>query len=565
MNRNLCKKGMVLGIIFLFFGASVVLNKGESVNKDDQYITDDELDIYYVFGPGDNDWDNSTERSKIDIEKISYRASNGELNLTLELYDDIEDSDNILYHAYYRSEDATYLFFWRNGSGFGLEWPEHFEKDAAMLTIDEDKFTIKDENVSCTFDLLGDDVSKGKLYGYAYEWINYTDEDNFEYWVDFAFGGDEEVTPYKYKKDKLDSVYVKENYGSDDPCYQIDHFETMGDGIDNVNAKGDVYVFNGTYYEKVVVDKSINLLGENKSTTVIDADGSGNTVKIELAGGVTITGFSIKGGNKSGICISELSSGNNIFDNDISYNKHYGIKIDGYNNNIESNLIKSNGVEGILIDESVHSVVIEHNVIADNGKNTSKNEYGNGNGIHLLNYAMNIEICDNTIKGSFHDGIHLNQYCQNITIDNNNISECIGYSAGIYLEETTGVICIRNTIFDNTYGIYVVRLIQNNNGNKIYLNTIDGNDKNIYIWESIFLYGSLGDQLNVLTDNNIVNAREYAIRIGLSIVWAWSNWWGSDLLGPRVGYNRVNGLKFGFCAFPWATEPYDISRDYLNL
>ena len=41
-----------------------------------------------------------------------------------------------------------------------------------------------------------------------------------------------------------------------------------------------IYVKNGTYYENVVVDKTINLTGENKNTVIIDGGGSGDCIEV---------------------------------------------------------------------------------------------------------------------------------------------------------------------------------------------------------------------------------------------------------------------------------------------
>ena len=41
----------------------------------------------------------------------------------------------------------------------------------------------------------------------------------------------------------------------------------------NDASNGDtVFVYNGMYYENVIVDKSINLIGEDRNTTVIDGN-----------------------------------------------------------------------------------------------------------------------------------------------------------------------------------------------------------------------------------------------------------------------------------------------------
>lgn len=53
---------------------------------------------------------------------------------------------------------------------------------------------------------------------------------------------------------------------------------------DAINAATDgdtIFVYNGTYYENVVVDKSINLVGEDRITTIIDGGGHDDVVLVD--------------------------------------------------------------------------------------------------------------------------------------------------------------------------------------------------------------------------------------------------------------------------------------------
>ncbi|UCF08128.1 MAG: right-handed parallel beta-helix repeat-containing protein, partial [Thermoplasmata archaeon] len=79
---------------------------------------------------------------------------------------------------------------------------------------------------------------------------------------------------------------------------------------DAINASHDgdtVFVYNGTYYENVVVNKTINLMGEDKDLTVIDGGDIGDVIRV-VADWVNISGFTVTGsGNSqynSGISIS---------------------------------------------------------------------------------------------------------------------------------------------------------------------------------------------------------------------------------------------------------------------
>ncbi|MGC9308367.1 MAG: hypothetical protein ACP5FL_06275, partial [Thermoplasmatota archaeon] len=74
------------------------------------------------------------------------------------------------------------------------------------------------------------------------------------------------------------TVCVDDNYDDSTPGWQYDHFDVIQDGIDAVAENGTVYVANGTYYENVIVNKTIDLIGEDRNGTIIDGGGNGNVV-----------------------------------------------------------------------------------------------------------------------------------------------------------------------------------------------------------------------------------------------------------------------------------------------
>ncbi len=77
-----------------------------------------------------------------------------------------------------------------------------------------------------------------------------------------------------------DIVYIDDDFNESTPGWDYDHFDSIQDGIDAVNVNGTVYVYYGTYYENVVIDKSINLIGEDRNSTIIDGGGSGDCIEI---------------------------------------------------------------------------------------------------------------------------------------------------------------------------------------------------------------------------------------------------------------------------------------------
>jgi parallel beta-helix repeat protein len=84
-----------------------------------------------------------------------------------------------------------------------------------------------------------------------------------------------------------DILYV----GGDGPG----NYTRIQDAIDNASQGYTVFVYDDSspYYENLVINKSISLIGENKETTIIDGIGSNKIVLIRLATHVHLQGFTI--------------------------------------------------------------------------------------------------------------------------------------------------------------------------------------------------------------------------------------------------------------------------------
>ena len=71
-------------------------------------------------------------------------------------------------------------------------------------------------------------------------------------------------------------------------------FTQIQDAIDYASEGDTIFVYNGTYYEMILIDKSINLMGEDKTSTIIDGQQNEflreDVVEIK-ADGVNLSGF----------------------------------------------------------------------------------------------------------------------------------------------------------------------------------------------------------------------------------------------------------------------------------
>jgi len=148
------------------------------------------------------------------------------------------------------------------------------------------------------------------------------------------------------------------------------NYSNIQSAIDNASDGDTVFVYSGTYYERVKLNKAIDLIGENKVTTVIDAGGNGDAVKI-TANGVTIEGFTFQNSGNNyqypdvGV---EVRSDNNILSGNIIRDNLIGIWLyDASRNTIHENTITHNDMDGIFINEYTYDNVVSGNIISNNG------------------------------------------------------------------------------------------------------------------------------------------------------------------------------------------------------
>jgi len=181
-------------------------------------------------------------------------------------------------------------------------------------------------------------------------------------------------------------------------------YPTIQAAIDAASSGYIINVSSGTYFEHLVIDKPLKLIGEDKNTTIINGSiitgsiitgsGSGCCVNI-TADNVEISGFTIKKGVR-GVCLE--SSNGSIIDNNIISDHCVGISLSDSNNNlITQNSLYNNGcyISGIQLYSS-HNNVIRDNDLVENGGGVSLYD-SNNNLIYHNNFV------DNTKRQAFDD------------------------------------------------------------------------------------------------------------------------------------------------------------------
>jgi parallel beta-helix repeat protein len=269
-------------------------------------------------------------------------------------------------------------------------------------------------------------------------------------------------------------------------------FSSIQEAIDSslVNDGDTIFVYNGTYYEHVTISKSISLIGENRSTTIIDGSRNGTTIFV-IADCVNISGLTIQNGYHIphvtyGIKVGEWNYGcsNVTINGNIISNNDQGIFFYYSNNGIVTNNIIFNNFRGISI------VLSYSNYIA--GNSLFNNEAGVAIGSHAnSNVIRDNEICENSYCGVTVGWSSGNEIVGN-TLSSNNI-------AGIRLGASSNNTIIRNTITSSTRDGIV---LFGSNNNTIIMNELIRNK-----WDGIAVWYS---NANVIYHNNFQNNTKQA-------------------------------------------------------
>jgi parallel beta-helix repeat protein len=128
-----------------------------------------------------------------------------------------------------------------------------------------------------------------------------------------------------------------------------------------------VFVEHGTYFEHVVISKSIALLGESMSTTIIDGNTTGTVVDLS-ANNVTVAGFTIRNGGYGLSPFDSCVYGNDrsgvLIENNTIMNASNGIIFYGFSNStMAHNLVEECGLMGLHVDgNSIGCEIVDNTV-----------------------------------------------------------------------------------------------------------------------------------------------------------------------------------------------------------
>jgi len=316
-------------------------------------------------------------------------------------------------------------------------------------------------------------------------------------------------------------------------------YSTIQEAI-NAAAVGDkIYVCPGIYYESIIINKSLTIRGDNKATTIVDANESKEVVKV-TANNVIIEGFTFR----------------NAYSNTTMAK---GIDIGGSNTVIKGNIIENITSDaswslGIYRTSGAYNSFINNEIRNLIATASNKAAYGiyhwgvltevKGNYIHTFNGdkaagiilgTMNTQILNNTIENlvcqTVCAGIALGSGSKNNILNNNKITNVNSTleafrGRGFQFQDSSDNNTVSNNEITNTgYGIF----------------NLDNSEGNVF------------------HNNNIYNNQLYGLKnnVTTTIIDAENNWWG-DPTGPYHPTTNPDGFGNAVSDYvdydPWLTS-----------
>ncbi len=288
------------------------------------------------------------------------------------------------------------------------------------------------------------------------------------------------------------------------------NYSTIQQAVNDASNEDIVFVYSGTYYENIVVNKRINLSGESRDTTLINGGGFGTVIRVNTFE-VSINGFTITG---SGSAFRDAAidvyytTKCKIFNNNISQNGNFGIFArGGSTHQIYNNIIYANSNHGINIQ--TRSSTLRNNIMIQDGISLTGYDYQdwNSNSIDTSNTANGKPVyywkekTSGTLPSEAGQIILAN--CTDIKVEgqiisNTSVAIQIGFSSdcfisnntltfnnnGIVLHRTERINITGNTIENSTFGIDAGL----SEGDIIAENTVLNNEYGIFVISSHYEY-----------------------------------------------------------------------------
>jgi len=241
-------------------------------------------------------------------------------------------------------------------------------------------------------------------------WDNDTTTDNCPTWHSESFGGSVTVS-----ESSITVTYIDDN--ADAGWYNETQVHTVQEGIDNITSTGTVYIWDGSYSENVIVNKTVSIIGNGSSVVTVDS-------------GETLSAFNVTSDYVNISGVKATNSGSVLY-------ADAGIFINANYTNVSNCNCSSNNGDGIIVgdDYGLHNNIEIYNCTI----------YSNADDGIMLQQANHCTIINNTIRSNSDDAIYfVFALSHNNTAYNNN---CTDNNHSVYLDYAKD-----NMIYNNYFG-----------------------------------------------------------------------------------------------------------------
>jgi parallel beta-helix repeat protein len=278
--------------------------------------------------------------------------------------------------------------------------------------------------------------------------------------------------------------FIKAPYGT---IVVPDDYATIQAAINAADPGETIFVRSGTYFEQLVIDKAVRLVGEHPETTTIR---SGDNVVISVkSDGVEVANFTVKTDVGSVAVYASSASNCSIINNKI-FSSYTGVRFEHANNSVFRNNFLEKNRKGIDLENWSYGI-IQDNIFINNTQ-----------AIWMVSSSYNT-ICSNTIVDPVRAGIMLEDSSNYNVVYGNNISRFLGdpqiSNEGVTILQSSYNRIYKNLVTKITWAcnveigsynmIYKNRVVTNGKGltmglssyNEFYSNHVEGNEIGLYL------------------------------------------------------------------------------------